>query len=440
MPQRIYRITRVVQPFSYVDKRIKNRRVMLEYLRMKKLIDQLFSSLTLGKFVVFALIATVFFYGGYGLGHADSGISNDNHAKLINTGWVQSKDDLDFQQFWNVWKTVREDYVDQPVSERDLFYAAIGGIVEGLGDPYSVYFNPADAAAFMQDLEGSFYGIGAELDERDGGIVVVAPLRGTPAERAGVRSGDYIVKVNGESTEGWSVYQAVEKIRGERGTKVTLTLFTQGEDMRDVTITRDKITIDSVTWQREGDIGIIQISQFNQDVTKLLNQAIEELDPESLDGLVLDLRGNPGGLLDEAVSVADFWISDKIVVVEKTRDDETSLRAGKGAILSNIPTVVLVNGGSASASEILAGALQDYGFAHIIGEQTFGKGSVQDYQTLPDGSALKITVAKWFTPKGRSIDDVGIEPDQVVPLTQEDFDANQDTQLEAARVFLKDAR
>lgn len=408
---------------------------------MNKMWNQLTKSLTIGKIVGLGVFATVFFYAGYGVGAAQSAASEQEiPGRVVNVRGGRTSSDLDFEQFWDVWNTVKSTYVEDGVSERDLFYGAISGIVEGLNDPYSVYFDPEDAEAFKRDLEGSFFGIGAELDEKEGAIVVVTPLKGTPAEKAGVRAGDYILKVNGESTEGWTVQEAVRNIRGEEGTKVTLSLFTEGEDdVREVTITRGKIVVDSVTWKKEGDIGVIQITQFNQDTTRLFDQAVNELNASALKGIVLDLRGNPGGLLDEAVGVADFWIDDKIVLVEKTRDDEMSFRAGKGAPLGNIPTVVLVNGGSASAAEILAGALQDYG-VRVIGEQTFGKGSVQDYQELQDGSALKVTVAKWFTPKGRSIDDVGIAPDEVVALTREDYDAKTDPQFEAARLYLTNAR
>lgn len=408
---------------------------------MKHRIKQFTRSLTIGHLLVFGIFLTIMFYVGYGVGALQEEQNSIRGAQVsTEVETTLDQDQLDFRQFWDVWQSVKDRYVDAEISDRDLFYGAIGGIVEGLDDPYSTYFTPEDASAFLQDLEGSFYGIGAELDERDGGIVIVTPLKGTPAEQAGVRAGDFILEVDGESTEGWSVYEAVDNIRGEEGTKVTLSLLTPGEGIKDVDIIRGKITIDSVTWEEEDGIGIIQMTQFNQDSLRLFNQAIEELNPEALDGLILDLRGNPGGLLDQAIAIADFWIDDRIVLVEKTRDTEINIRAGKGAILENIPTVVLVNGGSASASEIVAGALQDYELAHVIGSQTFGKGSVQDYEELIDGSALKITVAKWFTPKGRSIDEVGIEPDEVITLTQEDFDAEKDTQLEAARLHIKNAR
>lgn len=408
---------------------------------MKQWFSKFTQSLTIGHLLIGGILLTAVFYIGYGAGALQEERSGIRGAQVsTNTQMELGQDQLDFMQFWEVWQSVKDRYIESDISDRDLFYGAIGGIVEGLDDPYSTYFTPEDASAFLQDLEGSFYGIGAELDERDGGIVIVTPLKGTPAEEAGVRAGDFILEVDGNSTEGWSVYEAVDNIRGEEGTKVTLSLLTPGEGIKDVEITRGKITIDSVTWEQEDGIGIIQMTQFNQESLRLFNQAIEELNPESLDGLILDLRGNPGGLLDKAIAIADFWIDDRIVLVEKTRDTEINIRAGKGAILENIPTVVLVNGGSASASEIIAGALQDYELAHVIGTQTFGKGSVQDYEELKDGSALKITVARWFTPKGRSIDEVGIEPDEVITLTQEDFDAEKDTQLEAARLYIKDAR
>ncbi len=392
--------------------------------------------------LVGALIVTIVFYIGFIVGSAQpSTLASNQEGNLNGIGSMNAQNDVDFEQFWDIWQLVKSDYVDQPVSDKALFYGAISGIVEGLNDPYSTYFDPQAAMAFQQDLEGSFFGIGAELEEKEGSIIVTAPLPGTPAATAGVRAGDIILKVNGEETTDWTVYDAVKAIRGEEGTKVTLTLFTQGEeDVHDIEIVRGKITVDSVEWKKEDNIGIIQITQFNQDTTRLFNQALEELNPKELDGIIIDLRNNPGGLLDESIKIADFWIDDKIVVVEKTRDDEVSLRAGKGAPLSGVPTVVLVNGGSASASEILAGALQDYKLARVIGEQTFGKGSVQDFRILEDQSALKLTIAKWFTPNGRSIDDIGIEPDEIVTLTREDFDAKQDPQTEAARRYIENAR
>ena len=409
---------------------------------MQNTFRRYFGSISIGAVILGAFIATIVFYAGFAIGSARPvSVVSGNGGDIHGIGSVEEIDDADFQQFWDIWQLVKADYVNQPVSEKDLFYGAIAGIVDGLNDPYSTYFNPEEAMAFQQDLEGSFFGIGAELAEQDGSIMVSAPLPGTPAALAGVRAGDFIVKVDGKETTDWTIYETVKAIRGKEGTKVTLSLFTPGDaDTHDIEIVRGKITVDSVTWKKENNIAVIEIGQFNQDTSRLFAQAVEELKPQELDGIILDLRNNPGGLLDEAIKIADFWIDDKIVVVEKTRDDEVSLRAGKGAPLSGVPTVVLVNGGSASASEILAGALQDYKLANVLGEQTFGKGSVQDFRVLDDRSALKLTIAKWFTPNGRSIDDVGIEPDEIVTLTREDFDAKQDPQTEAARRYIQNAR
>ena len=347
--------------------------------------------------------------------------------------------DLDFATFWKVWSLIREKYVDQPVSDQDLYYGALQGLLYGLKDPYSTYFTPKMAEEFDQEMAGTFFGIGAEIGlNEDGQIVIIAPLPDTPASNAGVMAGDRILTIDGEDTTGMYVSTAVSKIRGEKDTSVSLQLIAPGAaEPRTVSITRGEIELKSVKWEvRPDNIGVIEVNIFNEDTESLFAQAAEEMRKANVKGIVLDLRNNPGGYLDGATNLAGYWIGSQTAVLEEVRGQQVSLPASGDARFAKTPTVVLVNGGSASASEILAGALQDYGNATVIGEQTFGKGSVQEYQYLDDGSAVKITVARWLTPKGRSIDGEGIAPDQTVTFSVDDYHANKDPQLDAAFSFL----
>lgn len=396
----------------------------------------------LGKILIGILTLLAVFYFGYGLGiKNEASTFSTGEAKVINRN-LNASNNLDFRLFWQVWDTLKENHLDQPISEEDLFYGAISGMVSAIGDPYSNYFNPESARQFNQDLEGSFYGIGAEIGLRDNIITIIAPLAGSPAEKAGIQAGDKIIFVDGEETTNWTVNKAVSKIRGELGAIVELTVFREGsDDLIEISITRDEIIIESVVWEIIDDnILSIEIRQFNEETTRLFNQAIQEVLQQDINGIIVDVRNNPGGLLGQAINIADFWIDDKVVTIERTRRGDIPLKANPGAILAEIPTVILVNGGSASASEILAGALQDYGLARIIGEQTFGKGSVQEYRSFNDGSAVKVTVSKWLTPEENSIDETGITPDQIIELTLEQFNAGEKPQFEAALNYLKTNR
>lgn len=342
-------------------------------------------------------------------------------------------EEVDFTTFWDVWDLVSEKYIDQPVDKQTMLDGAIEGMVAALGDPYSTYFTPQLAEEFRQEVNQKFFGIGAEIGEREETITVIAPLAGTPAEAAGVLAGDFILAVDGEDTAGMTVEEAVKRIRGDKGTQVVLTLYRGGEPF-DVTITRAEITVDSVKWtMRDDGIAVITISVFNEDTVGLFRKATEEILDQHPRGAIIDLRNDPGGLLTAAIDVASFWTGKDVVVIEETLDGETPFGGNGTPVLAGMPTVVLVNAGSASASEILAGALQDYGYATIMGEQTFGKGSVQEYhEGLAEGAAVKITVAHWLTPKGRTISDVGITPDVVVEETIEDFHAGKTPQMDAA--------
>lgn len=381
---------------------------------------------------------------GYGFGsHEFASVEElSREERVFGQGSIATglKSDADFQTFWDVWRLVKSAYVDQPVSEKNLYYGAIAGMVAGLNDPYSTYFTPEDAKAFDEQLAGSFFGIGAQLDMKEDRIVVVAPLPGTPAERAGVMTGDSILAIDDVVTDGMSIDEAVSRIRGEKGTSVMLTVYREGDESpRAISIVRDEIHIDSVTYTlRDDGIAVIAISMFNDDTSALFAAAAERVIDDGATGILLDLRNNPGGLLDAAIDLAGYWIpAGQTAVIEQVGEEQFMYPTNGSAVLANIETVVLANGGSASASEILAGALQDTDEAVIVGQTTFGKGSVQEYHELPDGGAVKITVAKWLTPLGRSIDAQGIVPDQEVLFIQEDFDAERDPQLDAALHILQ---
>lgn len=392
--------------------------------------------------LLFILATTIAFSIGFFVGETNRSLElvPEGEGHVTGQGDVPAylSEDVDFENFWEIWNFVKEDFYRQPVSDLDLYYGALKGMVAGLDDPYSVYFDPEDAAQFTADLEGSFEGIGAEIGIKEDRLQIVAPLSGMPAERAGLLPGDWIVMIDGIETMDMTVEEAVTLIRGEGGTEVILTISRNGLDtLTDITVVRDKIVIDSVQWEtNEDNIMEISISTFNHDTSGLMNQAVQEALAEDVEGIILDLRSNPGGLLTTAIDIASFWVGYDTVVIERTREGANSFDGAMAPRLEDVPTIVLVNGGSASASEIVAGALQDYGYGQLVGTRTFGKGSVQDYQEIFDGSAVKITTAEWYTPNGRTINETGIEPDFVVEYTLEQYQAEVDPQLDAAIALL----
>jgi carboxyl-terminal processing protease len=371
-------------------------------------------------------LALILFVISFGLGvlsgqaiFVKKQIENENGkveiSKVINFNRVVNhSDSVDFDQFWQIWDRIKEEYVKRDIKDTDLFYGAIQGLVSSLGDPYSVYMVPKAAEEFANDLSGEFEGIGAEIGVKNEQLVVVAPLADSPAERAGLRPADRILSIDKESTYGMDVITAVGKIRGQAGTEVVLMIARNGNGKAfEVKIIREKINVPSVRFSwRSGKIAHITVLQFNEDTDFMFDKYVRQLTAEGAKGIVLDLRNNPGGFLDTAVTMASEWVESGSVVSERSdsgvnRDHPT---IGQHR-LSGYNTVVLVNGGSASASEIVSGALQDSKKAVIIGEKTFGKGSVQDFETFTDGSALKLTVAEWYTPNGRNINKDGIVPD-----------------------------
>ncbi len=378
---------------------------------------------------------------GFAVGYLVSGSSGATSVSVVQDGILNAQvvavDTVDFSQFWEIWGVLNERYYKQPLAPSDLFYGAIRGMVESTGDPYTTFFTPDEADEFVANLEGTFVGIGAEIGMKNGVLQVVSPLPETPAQRAGLQTGDQILSIDGEETATMSVEEAVSHIRGEKGTTVTLTMRRGETEPYDVVITREKIVIDSVRTKIDDGIMTIAIFTFNGDTVELFNDAVNEALKSDVKGIVLDLRGNPGGLLKSAQSIASAWVGYDTVVIEKEQEDARALSGVSSPRIAHISTVVLVNGGSASASEIVSGALQDYGEATVVGTQTFGKGSVQDYREFQDGSAVKITVAEWFTPKGRTINETGITPDVIVEVTLDDIQHGRDLQKEKAVEILR---
>lgn len=351
--------------------------------------------------------------------------------------------DVDFNLYWELWDTLKREYVDKgKVDEKKMFYGSLQGLASSLGDPYTVFMDPKDSKEFSDDLSGTFEGIGAEIGLRDDIATVVAPLAGMPAEKAGLKAGDKIMAINGESTVNMTVDKAVGKIRGPKGTKVVLTVYRKGfNQTKDIEIIRDVIYVKSVKWELNKDnVFVITISNFNEDTSGLFQEAAEEAARKNPKGVVLDLRNNPGGFLDSAVDIASQWLdsqANEVVVREKLSDGgQDEYKASGASRLKKFPTVVLINGGSASASEIVAGALQDYNRATIVGEKSFGKGSVQAIRGFADSSSVKITVAKWMTPLGKSISEKGIVPNQEVKITEDDYKNDKDPQMERALAIL----
>lgn len=345
--------------------------------------------------------------------------------------------------FWDVWDLLEDDYIDDhALDKQQMVYGAIRGMVAALDDPYTVYMTPDETVEFTQSLDGRLEGIGAELTVRDQALVVVTPLKGSPAESAGLLPGDVIYKIDGNLTGDMTLFDAIMNIRGERGTKVVLNIFREGqEEPFDVGIIRDTVNIDSVFLEEPAE-GIFWMSvyQFNDNTTPEFEEKMNEILVREPKGLIIDLRNNGGGYLEIAVDIlSEFLEGDVEAVTIKRREssqDETLFVSGSPR-LPNIPLVVLINDGSASASEIVAGAVQDHERGIVMGETSFGKGSVQEVAQLNDGSSIRLTIARWFTPNGTNIDDVGITPDVEVAMTEEDYAADRDPQLEAAVEYLQ---
>ncbi len=355
-----------------------------------------------------------------------------------------NSNEVDLGLFWKVWELLESDYIDADnTTESQRVYGAVKGMVEALGDPYTVFMDPEESKSFEQSLNSELEGIGAELTVREGKLIVVAPLKDSPAEEAGLLPGDYIYKVDGDPTTEMTLWEAIMNIRGEPGTDVVLTVVREGEeDTLDLRITRSKIYVPSIetTFSEVNGKTIAQVSlySFADDTYLEFLDAIREIKLEGADAMILDLRMNGGGFLDVSIQILNEFFEDEVkAVIVKNGDgsQEVMYTQGEGD-LADVPLTVLIDEGSASASEIVAGALQDYERALIIGETSFGKGSVQELVNLIDGSSIRITVAKWFTPNDRGINGAGIEPDMLIEMDGVSLNSEEDIQLQAALDYL----
>lgn len=341
---------------------------------------------------------------------------------------------LDFKLFWDVWNELHKNFIGH-VNDQDLFYGAISGMVSALKDPYTIFLNPVETKKFEQDLEGELEGIGAEIGIKNNQLVIIAPLNNSPAKKAGLKAGDVILKIDDEDTANLSLGEAIMKIRGPAGTKVTLTISRYGK-MEKVTIKRAKIKIESVKleFKNNNEIAYIKITRFDKNTVDLLDKTVNKILVKNPKGIILDLRDNPGGYLESAIDVASTFIKKGVIVIEESKEGKQKIyQTSRSATLADRPLVVLVNGGSASASEIVAGAIVDNERGTLIGEQTFGKGSVQSVNDFSDGSSLHITIAKWLTPKGKSISEEGLKP--MIEI-RDDENTLIDEQLEKAIEYI----
>jgi carboxyl-terminal processing protease len=378
---------------------------------------------------------------GFGLGFNYPQIQKALFEKESNNTSQEEglPDNLDYAELEALYDQLRDNFAGELDAEQ-LLEGAKEGLVAATGDPHTAYLDDEAAQQFQEGLDGTFSGIGAEISVKEEQLVIVAPIDGSPAQKSGLQPSDKILAINDETTVGMSIDTAVSKIRGEAGSKVTLLIVRGNKSPQEVVITRDVITVPSVNSEiKNGQIGYIEISRFGPDTYQDFKKAAMDLQQKGARKIVLDMRNNPGGLLDVAVDIADEFLDSGAVIVEERKDGVVleTLKSRNGGLLHGLPTVVLINEGSASASEIIAGALQENNAARVVGKQSFGKGSVQELIELEGQSLLKVTIALWYTPKGRNITEEGIEPDVKVELTEADIDKERDPQLQKALELLR---
>lgn len=383
------------------------------------------------KVLIGAFIFLSFIFG-FAFGHLDFQRMSIGYSPQINKS---NNGNPNFDVFWTVWDKITQEY-DGKVDYQKMINGAIDGMVKSIGDPYSAYYTPEQTQNFQQELEGSISGIGAEIGIKDNRITIIAPIDNSPAQKAGIKAQDVVTKIDGVDTKDMDLNTAVSKIRGQEGTKVKLEISRGGQTFN-YEITREKIDVKSVKWQvKDNNIGYISITRFDSNTANLIKDATSDLSSKNVRGIVLDLRNNPGGYLDAAVAVGSEFIQNGKIVIEKSgtsNKNEEYFASGKGKLTNTkVPMVVLVNGGSASASEIVAGAIQDSKRGILLGEKTFGKGSVQVVENIGNGASLHLTIAHWFTPNNRSISKEGLTPDIQVTLSEADANANKDPQLDRA--------
>jgi len=389
------------------------------------------------------LLAGSTFFGGLYLGKRGYEVDirkNPPQVEFVNKS--PTSQTIDFALFWEAWDQVSKDYLNRPVDPKKMMYGAVRGMVESLGDPYTSFLDPEVNKVVNNSLNGAYEGVGMELGIKDGLLMVVSPLDGSPAKKAGVLAGDRIFEIEGKSTAGITVTEAVSKIRGQAGTVSTLKIQRGNVDPFVLTVKREKITVASVTWQDKGEgTAYIRVSRFGADTNGDWDNAVKEVNVKmrELNAIVLDLRGNPGGYLQSAVHIASDFYTGKPVLYEQTAlGEQLPFNAQGSADFARIPVIILIDEGSASASEILASALKENIGAVLVGAQSFGKGTIQDAKEFKDGSGLHITIAKWLTSAKKWVGDkdengkVGLKPDIAVEITKDDINASRDPQLNKA--------
>jgi carboxyl-terminal processing protease len=390
------------------------------------------------------LLAAAAFFSGMQISSGEAQLEAGLFSIFSRTPAVA--EDVDLREFWRVWNLMESKFVSssstESISQETRIQGAISGLVKSYGDPYTVFLPPTDAAEFDDTISGNFGGVGMEVGLRDEVVTVIAPLPDTPAMKAGIIAADIVVKIDETSTEGMGINEAVKLIRGEKGSTVLLTVYRQGEaGLLEIPVVRDTITIPTVRTVVRDGVFIISLYSFNALAEEKMKDALQEYARSGTKKLVLDLRGNPGGFLQSAVAIGSYFIPAGEVIVRENFGDgsKEELYRSYGKTLGKAAPdemIVLIDGGSASASEILAGALSQHGIATLLGQTTFGKGSVQELVDLPDGSSLKVTIARWFTPDGTSISIDGLAPDIVIERTPQQIMAEEDPQLEAAVLWL----
>lgn len=396
------------------------------------------SSGILGFVLQFLIVAVAFFAIGFVVGQKKVSIERKGVAPnvVIQNQLPPANQNVDFSLFWRVWEVLPQRYLDKnSIDGQKLLYGAISGMVRALGDPYTAFLDPKQNTAVTDELSGSYQGIGIQIGfNKDKRLVVIAPLKGTPAEAAGLKPKDIIVKIDGKDTFDMTLPEAVDLIRGQAGSLVKLVLLHDGgEKTFEKDLKRAQIEVKSVdlTYKevKSGKVAVIKVSRFGEKTDGDWDKAVGEILTKNVSGVVVDMRNNPGGLLTSAIHLASDFVKGTVVKQETDKGEVTSLGTDHTAKLGSIPVVVLINGGSASASEIFAGAIKDNSRGKLVGEKSFGKGTVQDVVSFPGGSSLHVTIAKWLTPNGDSIHSVGITPDFIVVNKD---DSKVDLQLEKA--------
>jgi len=398
--------------------------------------------------ILILLFSAATFAGGWQVGHqgyevqVEGSSSNVKGVQIINRQTAQTPQNIDFGVFWQIWDILSTRHVDRPFEPQKLINGALRGLAAAIDDPYTAFLPPVENKEVKDNLNGRYEGIGAELGLRDGQLTVIAPLDGSPAQSAGVQSGDIILKVDEEETSVLTLSEAVTKIRGPAGEIIVLTLRRGEEEPFEVEITRQQITVKSIRWEDKGDgVIYIRVGRFGEQTSQDWDTAIDEIinnQSPITKSIILDVRSNPGGYLQASIHIASEFVNTGVVVYEEFGDGQRQeFKSDHRGRLTAVPVVVLIDEGSASASEILAGALRDLKGASLVGKKSFGKGTVQDAVEFNDGSSVHVTIARWLTPNGDRIDGVGLEPDVVVERTEEEASADIDSQLEKALEIAK---